>query len=387
MVKKKAKTHVKTTDLWSLEEDALFLKYVEDPRIACYHAMSRDTSARPGELLAIRIEDIKIKKDANGKIFAEIENVGRYGKTRISRTVPLIKSLPYLKTWLAQHPQGSNPKAYLFVSLENSAKYRNVPLKEGSLSGMYRGLQLYHFSKVLERPDVLPEDKMKIREMLKKPWYPYNRRHTAIDEKKSILNEYDLRQHAGWTKNSKMIEVYTHDLGNESSEDLLLAYGIDVKDHAPGTKQKSALEPITCPYCSEPNKPDAKFCIACKYVLSYDSWNETIQENEQTKKELKELKAKMEAKMDSMERSFEVLIKSCVLDPFIQNGAGLEDEEEKSTTMGQLVRNRRQELMQRERERLVHLRYQRRQWICEKCHTTFDGYRDLRQHMKEAHAY
>jgi hypothetical protein len=31
-----------------LEDDVIFLKYWEDPRIACYHAMSRETSARPG---------------------------------------------------------------------------------------------------------------------------------------------------------------------------------------------------------------------------------------------------------------------------------------------------------------------------------------------------
>lgn len=49
-VKKKVKTHVKPTDLWSLDEDSLFLKYVQDTRIAAYYAMSRDTSARPSEL-------------------------------------------------------------------------------------------------------------------------------------------------------------------------------------------------------------------------------------------------------------------------------------------------------------------------------------------------
>jgi hypothetical protein len=76
MKKKGPKSRVKATDLWSREEDALFLKYCEDPRIACYHATSRDSSARPSELLALRIEDVKIKKDAKGKVYAEVE-VGR----------------------------------------------------------------------------------------------------------------------------------------------------------------------------------------------------------------------------------------------------------------------------------------------------------------------
>src|SRR5688572_13475153 len=148
--KKGPRSRVKPTDLWTIEEDALFIKYCEDPRIACYHSMARDTSARPGELLAVKIGDIKIKKAAavpgtkKSKMFAEVE-IGRYGKRKKTRIVPLINSLPYLKAWLAQHPMGQNPNAYLFVSLENSARYRNVPLKSSSLSGLYRGLRIYHF--------------------------------------------------------------------------------------------------------------------------------------------------------------------------------------------------------------------------------------------------
>jgi hypothetical protein len=83
-------------------------------------------------------------------------------------------------------------------------------------------------------------------------------------------------------------------------------------------------------------------------------------ELEKTKSQLKNVPTieEIKAKMESMQRGFEVMIKSGVLDPLIQNGAGFgeDDEEEKRTTMGQLVRKRRrQELMQRERERLLDL--------------------------------
>src|SRR5215218_6734819 len=64
---------------------------------------------------------------------------------------------------------------------------------------------------------------------LSKPSNPYLRRQSSLSEKARLVNEYTLRQHAGWTKNSDMIEIYTHELAGESSEDLLLAYGIDVK--------------------------------------------------------------------------------------------------------------------------------------------------------------
>jgi hypothetical protein len=64
---------------------------------------------------------------------------------------------------------------------------------------------------------------------LVKPFNPYLRRQSSLSEKARLVNEYTLRQHAEWTKNSEMIEIYTHELAGESSEDLLLAYGIDVK--------------------------------------------------------------------------------------------------------------------------------------------------------------
>ena len=75
---------------------------------------------------------------------------------------------------------------------------------------------------------VPPEDKTKIKQLLSKPFNPYLRRHSSLSEK-ARLNQYTLRQHAGWTKNSDMIEIYTPELGDESSADLLLAYGIDVR--------------------------------------------------------------------------------------------------------------------------------------------------------------
>src|SRR5215204_5688767 len=102
---------------------------------------------------------------------------------------------------------------------------------------------------------------------LVKPSNPYLRRQSSLSEKARLVNEYTLRQHAGWTKNSDMIEIYTHELGGESSEDLLMAYGIDVKkknnaaatttvnDKEEAVEALSSLQPKTCPHCSEPNKP------------------------------------------------------------------------------------------------------------------------------------
>ena len=89
---------------------------------------------------------------------------------------------------------------------------------------MYRQLKLDFFPPLLTNPDIPEEDKTKIRILLDKPWNPYVRRHSALTEKWKLLkSEQALRMHAGWSKTSKMVEIYTHEFGNESSELLLQA--------------------------------------------------------------------------------------------------------------------------------------------------------------------
>jgi len=132
------------------------------------------------------------------------------------------------------------------------------------------------FPKLLESPDVLPEDKQRIMELLKKPWNPYIRRHSALTEKSTILKEHVLRQHAGWSGSSQMHLKYLHYFGNESNESLLEAYGIV----ASGQKLDQ-LRPKQCPNCNEPNKPDSKFCTKYRMVLTYDAYNETVMEQQE----------------------------------------------------------------------------------------------------------
>lgn len=50
---RKVKTSVRHEDLWTDEEHKAFLDYCEDARLACYHAIAKDTGGRPGELLQL----------------------------------------------------------------------------------------------------------------------------------------------------------------------------------------------------------------------------------------------------------------------------------------------------------------------------------------------
>jgi integrase len=288
-LKRKEQSIYKPTDLWTVDDDLLFLKYCPSKRIKCYHAMSRDTGCRPHELLKLRIKEVVFKTTGNRQ-YAEVLVNGKTG----SRSIPLIDSIPYIKEYLVHgHPQSSNPNSILLCGNRKSlGRILNI----SSLARIYEKYKCRLFPKLLSDPNVSSEDKLKIKELLKKPWNPYVRRHSALTEKSKILKEHTLRQFAGWSANSNMPQKYIHYFGNEASESLLEAYGVVTKD----LNLSDALKPKQCPNCSEPNKPDSKFCAKCRMVLTYDAYNETIEKEHNKDSEVKLLKEKYENDMKSM---------------------------------------------------------------------------------------
>ena len=45
-------------------------------------------------------------------------------------------------------------------------------------------------------------------------------------------------------------------------------------------QETEILRPRHRPNCNEPNRPDQKFCVKCKMVLTYDAYSETIEEKQ-----------------------------------------------------------------------------------------------------------
>ena len=278
-----------TTRVVNVDLDLLFLKYCPSKRDRCYHAVSRDLSCRPHELLKLRIKDVVFKM-AGDRQYAEILLSGKTGQ----RHIPLINSIPYLKDWLDDHPVSGNPNSPLICGFGKSL---GRAISSVALHGIYRIYKIKLFPKLVEDPSIAPEDKNKIRELLKKPWNPYIRRHSALTDKSKILREHVLKQHAGWSGGSQMHLKYLHYFGNESSESILEAYGIVTKDQ----QLQDQLKPKPCPNCSEPNKPDFKFCAKCRMVLTYDAYTETQQRSdaevtilqEKYEKDIKELREEM----------------------------------------------------------------------------------------------
>jgi integrase len=112
-LKRKEKSIYKPSDLWSQQDDLLFLKYCPSKREKCYHAMSRDLSCRPSEILKLKIKDIAFKTIGASQYVDVVVN----GKTG-TRPIPLINSIPYLKDYLDhEHPQPTNPNCPLISGI------------------------------------------------------------------------------------------------------------------------------------------------------------------------------------------------------------------------------------------------------------------------------
>jgi integrase len=115
-LKRKEKSIYKPTDLWSTEDDLLFLKYCPSKRNKCFHVMAYDTGCRPHELLKLKIRDI-VFKNRGGRQYAEVLVNGKTG----SRHIPLIDSIPYIKDYMDhEHPQPGNPNAILICGTGKS---------------------------------------------------------------------------------------------------------------------------------------------------------------------------------------------------------------------------------------------------------------------------
>jgi integrase len=280
-LKRKETSIYKPHDMWTQQDDLLFLKYCPSTRDKCYHAISRDLSCRPSEILRLKIRDVAFKTIGTSQ-YAEVVVNGKTG----TRPIPLINSIPYLKDYLDHdHPQPSNPNSPL-ISGVGRGLGRHISVIR--IAVMYFEYRRRVYPKMLENPNIMPEDKQKISELLKKPWNPYIRRHSALTEKSTILKEHVLRQHAGWSGSSQMHLKYLHYFGNESNESLLEAYGLIDKGI-----QIDQLRPKQCTNCDEGNKPDSKFCAKCRMVLTYDAYNEAVEEKQDKDKEVQSLKEQM----------------------------------------------------------------------------------------------
>jgi integrase len=298
--KKGSRSPVTAKDIWDDKDVAIFVKYCShNPRLRFYHALAYEASARPGELLQLKIEDIanNIDTDEDGKLCALID-VGRYGKKKESRIIGITEfTIQYYQAYLPQHPKNEDKKAFLFISKEHSAQSQNFPITVGAMRSEYINYRDKHIPKLLKMPsDIIPEEDKKHLEFIRdnRRWYPKIMRHSSLTRLAGDpnVNDYWLRKHAGWSDRSDMVEIYTHDLKGDSVEHIMLAYGIKLKGRKKKQNEKLRQEMVGehCPYCHMVNVPNAHICSSCRRPISMVSITKVMEESEQTKKELIEVR-------------------------------------------------------------------------------------------------
>lgn len=105
-------------------------------------------------------------------VMVPVIQIGKKGKTENSyRPASISDAIPFFNVWSHIHPardwgEKNSKDAYLFPSMENKAKYRNVPLKPDSLRLCYVKTIEKQFPKLLDRPEIPLEEKAALRSLI-----------------------------------------------------------------------------------------------------------------------------------------------------------------------------------------------------------------------------
>jgi len=190
-----------------------------------------ETGVRAGELLNIKIKDIKIN--------CVSANVLVDGKTGM-RNVPITKSIQYLVSWLEVHPDRDNPESYLWVG--DSPRYKRKPL-------MHRGCQKL-LDRCFERAGVKKKHNLH--------WF----RHSRATLLAPYLTEPLLCKYLGWVLGSNQVRRYVH-LCNQQLDDAYL------KMHGLKEEEEESDKPLKCG-CGVVNDAASRYCYKCGRPLSVE---------------------------------------------------------------------------------------------------------------------
>ncbi|MEX2192509.1 MAG: hypothetical protein WD717_03920 [Nitrosarchaeum sp.] len=271
-------------DVWSEEELLLAVKYCDNTRDKVILTLCWDMASRNQEIVKMRIRDIVLKEK-----YAEASTA--WDTKTGTRTNPIIIGFPYLRDLLNKHPFASEPNAFLILS-RTSMK----PLNPDSLWRVSDTLKK-RISKMIKEKTIKGEDREKLVKLLQKPWNPYLLgRHSSITEKSDILNDFQLKQYAGWEINSTRPRTYVHRKGKQVINPLLEEHGIIEKQERKPTRKE-------CSKCGHINTTEATLCSKCSFVLNARAWEQTKLEEAQEKKDLDLTISALKQKIENLEQS------------------------------------------------------------------------------------
>jgi len=198
-----------------------------------------------------RISEIglmKIKQISFDEYGARLSVTGKTGARRIL----VISSVPYLTSWLNEHPNNDNPESYLWYNPQDG--------------------KFLCYTRIA---DILKAAAR--RAGIKKKIHPHLLRHSRATILAPIMSESAMKQYFGWTQSSKMASIYIHLSGKDTDEAILRANGIIVKKE----KTQYFLKPMKCERCKTINETTNKFCKTCSFVLDEEARNEALKKESQ----------------------------------------------------------------------------------------------------------
>jgi len=224
--------HLLPEELLTVEDVEKLINAANHPRDKALIACLYESGCRIGELLSLRLKNIMFD-DYGAKIIVD-------GKTGMRR-IRVVSSVPYLATWIANHPLKNDPDAPLWVSI--GTRNKNGAVKYRNIRKLIRELAK--------------------RGGIKKRVNPHIFRHSRATHLANHLTEAQMNQYFGWVQGSDMPSTYVHLSGRDVDGAILSLYGLK-KDKK---EDKEEFAPIKCPRCEVMNSPSGKFCIKCGMPL------------------------------------------------------------------------------------------------------------------------
>lgn len=240
------------------EEFQTLMRASQSVRFRALLAITYDSGCRKGEILSLKLKDIKIKP-THWEITVS-------GKTGV-RTVPLTESIPYVRAWMDIHPDKANQDSLLFVTTRGG---KVKPMHDKSFNTGLRDL---------------------CKQTGLRNIHPHMLRHTKLTElaEDSNIGDFQMKSFAGWTPDSNMAARYLHLTGKGHMNAVLGAKGVDTNGSQ--VEVNPLLSMDKCPNCGTSVDPTMVQCPnpACNHVLR----SQSIVEEQSRIKELEQQVAEL----------------------------------------------------------------------------------------------
>jgi integrase len=221
------------------DEIEAMLDAAQNPRDKALIAVLSDTGIRIGAALSFQMRHV----DFDGPRATLTINPKAHVKDD-EGPKPLTWSRGYVANWIDVHPRPDNPDAALFHKLKQWDESEEGALREG-----YAGTLI----KKLAKRAGLDEKRVKSRLF---------RSSAATGWIREGMSEQAIKHRMGWSKDSRMFEIYSRVTDEEMNDAIFDHYGIGESEE----RGRPDLE--QCPQCRTPLRGSERFCPGCASPLT-----------------------------------------------------------------------------------------------------------------------